>query len=122
MVQPSAYLIDFNETVQVPRNRMASVFPWSSLWRSGIGITASVGDAGYQGAMGALMEVKNPRGVVLYKDAKLAQIVFEELGETSRDTMVFTSFLQLALDWITRRRRNIRRIEMGEFDQFNYQV
>lgn len=78
---PGAYLVDFNETVKVPLNCMASVFPRSSLWRSGVGISAGVVDAGYEGAMGALMEVKNPCGVVLYRDAKLAQIVFEELGE-----------------------------------------
>ncbi|OBT55761.1 hypothetical protein VE04_03371 [Pseudogymnoascus sp. 24MN13] len=81
-LQPGAYLIDFNETVQIPRNCMASVFPRSSLWRSGVGISAGVVDAGYEGAMGALMEVKNLNGVVLYKDAKLAQIVLEEMGET----------------------------------------
>ncbi|KAJ5134180.1 hypothetical protein N7526_005545 [Penicillium atrosanguineum] len=80
-LKPGSYLIDFNETVKVPRNCMASVFPRSSLWRSGVGISAGVVDAGYQGAMGALMDVRNPLGVVLYKDAKLAQIVFEELGE-----------------------------------------
>lgn len=78
---PGAYLVDFNEIVKVPLNCMASVFPRSSLWRSGVGISAGVVDAGYEGAMGALMEVKNPYGVVLYRDAKLAQIVFEELGE-----------------------------------------
>ncbi|KAJ9395115.1 hypothetical protein DTO282F9_7924 [Paecilomyces variotii] len=81
-LQPGAYLIDFNETVQIPLNCMGSVFPRSSLWRSGVGIAAGVVDAGYKGAMGALMEVKNPNGVVLYRNAKLAQIVFEELGET----------------------------------------
>lgn len=80
-LQPGAYLIDFNETVKIPRNCMASVFPRSSLWRSGVGISAGVVDAGYEGAMGALMEVRNPCGVVLYKDAKLAQVVFEEMGE-----------------------------------------
>jgi dUTP pyrophosphatase len=79
---PGAYLVDFNETVQIPRNCMASVFPRSSLWRSGIGISAGVVDAGYEGAMGALMEVKNPHGVVLHRNAKLAQIVFEEMRET----------------------------------------
>ncbi|KAB8208352.1 dUTPase-like protein [Aspergillus parasiticus] len=80
-LQPGAYLIDFNETVQIPRNCMGSVFSRSSLWRSGVGISAGVVDAGYQGAMGALMEVRNPNGVVLYRDAKIAQIVVEELGE-----------------------------------------
>lgn len=79
---PGAYLVDFNETVQVPRTCMGSIFPRSSLWRSGVGITAGVVDAGYEGAPGALIEVKNPHGVVLYRNAKLAQIVFEELSET----------------------------------------
>ncbi|PWY78030.1 putative dUTPase [Aspergillus sclerotioniger CBS 115572] len=80
-LNPGAYLVDFNETVQIPLNCMGSVFPRSSLWRSGAGISAGVVDAGYEGAMGALLEVKNPHGVVLYRDAKLAQIVFE-LGVT----------------------------------------
>ncbi|PGH23896.1 deoxycytidine triphosphate deaminase [Polytolypa hystricis UAMH7299] len=80
-LQPGAYLIDFNEIVQIPRNCMGSIFPRSSLWRSGVGIAAGVVDAGYEGAMGALMDVKNPHGVVLYQNAKLAQIIFEELGE-----------------------------------------
>ncbi|KAJ6004743.1 dUTPase-like protein [Penicillium herquei] len=81
-LKPGAYLIDFNETVHVPRNCMGSLFPRSSLWRSGVGITAGVVDAGYEGAMGALLEVKNPNGIIFYRDAKLAQIVFEELAET----------------------------------------
>jgi dUTP pyrophosphatase len=29
--------------------------------------------------MGALLEVNNPAGVILWKDAKVAQIVFEEM-------------------------------------------
>ncbi|KAG2415072.1 hypothetical protein HFD88_006263 [Aspergillus terreus] len=80
-LHPGAYLVDFNESVQVPRNCMGSIFPRSSLWRSGVGVTAGVVDAGYEGALGALIEVKNPHGVVLHRNAKLAQIVFEELGE-----------------------------------------
>lgn len=45
-----------------------------------MGISAGVVDAGYEGAMGAMMDVRNAFGVVLYKDARLAQVVFEELG------------------------------------------
>ncbi|PTB42744.1 uncharacterized protein TrAFT101_008171 [Trichoderma asperellum] len=82
VLPPGAYLVDFNETVQIPLNCIASIFPRSSLWRSGVGVYAGVVDAGYEGAMGALMEVKNPHGVVLHKNAKLAQIVFDEMGQT----------------------------------------
>ncbi|KAL5051115.1 hypothetical protein BDW71DRAFT_203139 [Aspergillus fruticulosus] len=45
---PGAYLVDFNETVRIPRDCMASIFPRSSLWRSGVGIMAGVVDAGYE--------------------------------------------------------------------------
>jgi dUTP pyrophosphatase len=78
---PGTYLVDFNEKVVVPRNCLATVYPRSSLWRSGVGIHAGVMDAGYQGAMGAMMEVRNEHGVTLFRDAKLAQIVFAEMSE-----------------------------------------
>jgi dUTP pyrophosphatase len=38
-------------------------------------------DAGYEGAMGAMMEVENEHGVTLYPKAKLAQIVFGQMDE-----------------------------------------
>lgn len=37
-------------------------------------------DPGYEGAIGALMEVKDLKSIVLYRNSKLAQIVFEEMG------------------------------------------
>lgn len=81
-LEPGAYLVDFNETVSIPTNCMGSVFPRSSLWRSGVTITAGVVDAGYEGAVGAMMQVLNPCGVVLYRNARVAQIVVEEMAET----------------------------------------
>ncbi|KAF1826598.1 putative dUTPase [Dissoconium aciculare CBS 342.82] len=75
------YLVDFNETVTIPRDCMALVHPRSSLWRSGVGIQAGVVDSGYEGAMRAMMEVDNEHGVTLYRNAKLAQIVFEQMDE-----------------------------------------
>lgn len=45
-------------------------------------ITAGVVDAGYEGAVGAMMQVLNPCGVVLYRNARVAQIVVEEMAET----------------------------------------
>jgi dUTP pyrophosphatase len=58
---------------------MGQLFVRSSLWRSGVALTAGVVDAGYEGVLGALLEVRNPAGVVLCRDAKLAQIVFHQL-------------------------------------------
>lgn len=81
-LEPGTYLIDFNETVRIPTNCMGTVFPRSSLWRSGVSVVAGVVDAGYEGAMGAMMQVLNPCGVVLHRNAKVAQIVLEEMAET----------------------------------------
>lgn len=71
----------FNESIKVPLNCLAQVYPRSSLWRSGVGVSAWVVDAGYEGVLGALMDVRNPYGVILYRNAKLAQVVFAEVGE-----------------------------------------
>ena len=76
-----AYLVEFNETVKIPLDCMGQVFVRSSLWRSGAVLTAGVVDAGYEGALGALLDVKNPAGIVLCKDAKLGQIALHRLEE-----------------------------------------
>ncbi|GAM40967.1 dUTPase [Talaromyces pinophilus] len=81
-LEPGTYLIDFNETVSMPTNCMGTVLPRSSLWRSGVSVTAGVVDAGYEGAMGAMMQVLNPCGVVLHRNARVAQMVVEEMAET----------------------------------------
>ncbi|KAI0971039.1 dUTPase-like protein [Xylaria arbuscula] len=74
-----AYLVEFNETVNIPLDCMGQLFVRSSLWRSGVVLSAGVVDAGYAGSLGALLDVRNPAGVVLYKHAKLAQVVVHRL-------------------------------------------
>jgi dUTP pyrophosphatase len=69
-----AYLVEFNETVEIPLDAMGELFVRSSLWRSGATLSAGVVDAGYEGAMGGLLDVRNPFGLVLYRDAKLGQV------------------------------------------------
>jgi dUTP pyrophosphatase len=38
-------------------------------------------DSGYRGAAGALLQVVNPHGLRLWKDARMAQIVFHQMKE-----------------------------------------
>ncbi|KAI1164552.1 dUTPase-like protein [Nemania serpens] len=76
-----AYLVEFNETVHIPLDCMGQLFVRSSLWRSGVVLSAGVVDAGYEGSLGALLDVRNPAGVVLYRHAKLAQVVVHRLEE-----------------------------------------
>jgi len=38
-------------------------------------------DSGYKGAVGAMLQVANPHGLLLFRDARLAQMVFYQLSE-----------------------------------------
>ncbi|KAK4110360.1 dUTPase-like protein [Canariomyces notabilis] len=75
------YLVEFNETVHIPLDCMGPLFVRSSLWRSGVLLTAGVIDAGYEGVLGALLDVKNPHGISLCKNAKLGQVTVHKLEE-----------------------------------------
>jgi dUTP pyrophosphatase len=76
-----SYLVEFNETVSVPLDTMGQLFVRSSLFRSGALLSAGVMDSGYKGAVGALLQVVNPSGLRLYKNARLAQFVFHQMSE-----------------------------------------
>ena len=80
---PGSYMITYNEIVHLPKNIMALGRPRSSLLRCGVNVGTAVWDAGYEGRSQSLLVVYNPRGFVLQKNARVAQLVFFELtGET----------------------------------------
>lgn len=81
MLEPGAYLVEFNETVDMPLTLMGQIFVRSSLFRSGALLSAGVMDSGYKGAVGAMLQVINPHGLVLARDARLAQMVFHQMSE-----------------------------------------
>ena len=76
-----SYLVEFNESVDMPLEVMGQIFVRSSLFRSGALIHAGVMDSGYKGAVGAMLQVVNPHGLRLLRDAKLAQMVFHQMSE-----------------------------------------
>ena len=80
---PGAYIITYNEIVNLPNDTMALMQPRSSLLRSGVSVHGAVWDAGYSGRSRSLMVVHNPRGFRVQRDAAVAQLVFLRLtGET----------------------------------------
>jgi len=81
MLEAGSYLVEFNEIVNVPLDLMGQIFVRSSLFRSGALLSAGVMDCGYQGAVGAMLQVVNPHGLLLFRNARLAQIVFHEMRE-----------------------------------------
>ncbi|KAJ7085651.1 deoxyuridine 5'-triphosphate nucleotidohydrolase [Mycena belliarum] len=83
---PGAYLVEFSETIDVPLDVMGELFVRSSLFRSGALVSAGVMDSGYKGAIdasvpGGMLQVVNPHGLTLFKNAKLAQFVFHQMME-----------------------------------------
>lgn len=75
-LKSGAYLVTFNEVVNLPPDLMALGRPRSSLLRSGVSLHTAVWDAGYRGRSQSLLTVHHPNGFRLQRDARLAQLVF----------------------------------------------
>jgi dUTP pyrophosphatase len=80
-LMPGAYIITFNEVVNLPTNVMALMQPRSSLLRSAVSVHGAVWDAGYSGRSRSLLVVHHPRGFRVQRNAGVAQIVFFRLSE-----------------------------------------
>ena len=77
---PRAYLITFNETVNLPRSLTAICRPRSTLLRSGVSLHTAVWDAGYRGRGQALLTVHHPAGWQVRRNAPVAQLLFLPLA------------------------------------------
>jgi len=80
---PGAYIITYNEIVNLPNNIMALARPRSSLLRCGVTVGTAAWDAGYSGRSQSLMVVYNPQGFRLQRNARIIQLIFFKLtGKT----------------------------------------
>ena len=77
---PGAYLVTFNELVNLPLGLMALGRPRSSLLRNGVALHTAVWDAGYRGRSQSLLTVHHLGGFRLQRDARVAQLVFFRLA------------------------------------------
>jgi len=77
------YIISYNEIVHLPLDIMALGRPRSSLLRCGVTVGTAVWDAGYFGRSQSLMVVHNPLGIRLERNARVLQLIFFELSETT---------------------------------------
>ena len=73
------YMITYNEAVNLPLNIMALALPRSSLLRSGVTVHTAVWDPGYAGRAQSLLNVINPAGFILERNAAVVQLVFFNL-------------------------------------------
>lgn len=77
------YFIEFNETVHLPNNIMATVQTRTSLLRSGAGVVGGAIDPGFSGVIAVVLEVWNEQGITLYRNAKIAQWIFARLEQAT---------------------------------------
>ncbi|KAH7142754.1 dUTPase-like protein [Dactylonectria estremocensis] len=82
-----AHHVEFNEIVNIPLDCMDQIFVRSSLWPLGALLTAEVIDARHEGSLGALLDVRNQNGVVLYRNAKLGHITLHSIYRLSKNTL-----------------------------------
>lgn len=77
LLKPDIYLITFNEIFNMPLNVIGRVRSRSSLIRCGAVIHSGVADAGWNGRFQCLLNVLNQHGIIIYRNARVAQIIFE---------------------------------------------
>jgi dUTP pyrophosphatase len=85
-LEQGAYLVTFNEIVNIPRDAAALGRPRSSLLRSGATLETALWDPGYRGRSQSLLVVYNPAGLRLKKNARLLQLVFMYLCNDAEKT------------------------------------
>jgi len=81
-----AYLVTFNEIVNIPKNIAAIARPRSSLLRMGATMETALWDPGYRGRSQSLLVVHNPAGLRLGRNARLMQLIFLSLSSDAEKT------------------------------------
>jgi len=76
------YLVTFNEYVRIPRNLMFRSVSRSTLIRCGASLESAIWDAGFEGYSQCALIVHNELGIQIHKDARIMQLVVEELNES----------------------------------------
>ncbi len=80
-LKPGAYLVTTNEYVRIPKDMIALAYTRTSLLRMGAFTAHGVWDAGFEGRSQFLLYVQNPHGIKLKKNARVAQMIFIQLGD-----------------------------------------
>jgi len=75
------YKVKFNEIVHIPLDMVGIARPRSTLLRCGASMCTALWDSGYEGRSESLLNVLNPNGIKLKKDAKIMQMVFLRLDQ-----------------------------------------
>ncbi len=77
---PGAYMVRYNEEIQIPENTIGLVFPRSSLMRMGATIHTAVWDPGYKGKGISLLTVYN--NLKIQVNSRISQLILIKTEDT----------------------------------------
>jgi dUTP pyrophosphatase len=83
---PGAYLVKYNEYVEIPNGYIGFAVQRSSLLRMGASLQTAVWDPGFRGRGSGLLIVYSPHGIILERNVQLAQLVLARLSRPTRRT------------------------------------
>jgi len=83
-LEKGVYKVVYNEVVKMPLNVAAIARTRSTLLRNGAEVVTAVWDPGYEGRSSSMLTVHNPHGLLLKKDARVAQLIFFETGDVEK--------------------------------------
>jgi dUTP pyrophosphatase len=74
-LKPGPYKVTYNEVVNIPKTMIGIARPRSTLLRCGATIETAVWDAGYSGRSESLLQVFNPFGLEVQRNARVVQLL-----------------------------------------------
>lgn len=83
-LKKGAYKIRTNEVVTLPNDLIGIAFTRTSLLRMGAFTQHGVWDAGFRGKGEFVLVVENPKGIKIKQNARVTQLIFTKINETSR--------------------------------------
>lgn len=89
-----SYQVELNELFNIPLDVVGFTISRSSLQRCGAAILTGFFDAGFVGKGVSLLEVYNPHGLYIYKDARICQMAFHLTEKTEGYIGVYTEVLK----------------------------
>ena len=75
-LEKGVYMVEADPIIEIPMDAIAFAQPRSSLTRMGCGVHSGIWDPGYKGDSTFVLNIYNPHGIIISKNARIAQLVY----------------------------------------------
>ncbi len=80
-IEKGVYMVEYNENINLPNDIASTLYPRSSLVRSGLNIKSGFIESGYEGPLSSILQVLNPHGAKIYLNARIALCICMQMNE-----------------------------------------